>query len=256
MKLEEEGERLVDVKVCSESDHVLIAAKSGKCVRFPVDNVRVFKSRASTGVRAIKLADGDVVMSMSILKGTQFSMEERVAYLKLAAEKRRATDAEADAAATMAVAAEEDVAEVTLSEDRAKQLEEGEELILTLTDRGYGKRSSAYEYRVTNRGGSGIVNIITNDRNGQVVMSFPVCADDQIMLMTDKGKMIRTNVRDIRIAGRNTQGVRVFNVDKDERVVSAVRIDGAQLAAAGADEEEGLEGDVAMMEAPDAPAAE
>ena len=253
MKLEDEGERLVDVKVCAESDHVLIAARSGKCVRFPVDNVRVFKSRASTGVRAIKLTDGDYVMSMSVLKGTQFSMEERVAYLKLAAEKRRASgDAEADATANVTSGQEEDVAEVTLSEDRFHQLEDGEELILTLTEKGYGKRSSAYEYRVTNRGGSGIVNIITNDRNGQVVMSFPVHQDDQIMLMTDKGKMIRTKVADIRIAGRNTQGVRVFNVDKDERVVSAVRIDGAQLAAAGADEDEVMEGDVASPEAPDA----
>ena len=256
MKLEEEGERLVDVKVCSENDHVLIAARSGKCVRFPVDNVRVFKSRASTGVRAMKLAEGDYVMSMSILKGTQFSMEERVAYLKLAAEKRRASgDVEAESV-NVSGGHDEELAEVTLTEERAKQLEEGEELILTLTDRGYGKRSSAYEYRVTNRGGSGIVNIITNERNGQVVMSFPVCPDDQIMLMTDKGKMIRTNVKDIRVAGRNTQGVRVFNVDKDERVVSAVRIDGAQLAAAGADEDEGVEGDVTMTEAPDAPAAE
>jgi DNA gyrase subunit A len=257
MKLEDEGERLVDVKVCAENDHVLIAAKSGKCVRFPVDNVRVFKSRASTGVRAMKLADGDCVMSMSILKGTQFSMEERVAYLKLAAEKRRASgDAEAEATVNVSGGHDEELAEVTLTEERARQLEEGEELILTLTEKGYGKRSSAYEYRVTNRGGSGIVNIITNERNGQVVMSFPVKCDDQIMLMTDKGKMIRTKVCDIRVAGRNTQGVRVFNVDKDERVVSAVCIDGAQLAAAGADEDEGMDGDVTMTEAPDAPAVE
>lgn len=251
MKLEDEGERLIGVRVCADTDHVLIAAKSGKCVRFPVDNVRVFKSRASTGVRAMKLASGDEVMSMSILKGTQFSMEERVAYLKLAAEKRRASgETEADATVNVSGGHDEELAEVTLTEDRARQLEEGEELILTLTEKGYGKRSSAYEYRVTNRGGSGIVNIITNDRNGQVVMSFPVNHDDQIMLMTDKGKMIRTKVADIRVAGRNTQGVRVFNVDKDERVVSAVRIDTSQIDM-GADEE-GMEGDVTSPEAPDA----
>ena len=229
MRLEEEGERLMDVKVCDETDHVLIAARSGKCVRFPVENVRVFKSRASTGVRAMKLVAGDSVVSMCILKGTQSSMEERAAYLKHAAGKRRQGDDESEAAPSIAEAGEDSIVEVTLSEERLQQLEAGEEFILTLTEKGYGKRSSAYEYRVTNRGGSGIVNIVANERNGNVVMSFPVNDADQIMLMTDQGKMIRTKVYDIRIAGRNTQGVRVFNVDKDERVVSAVRIDTSQI---------------------------
>ncbi len=235
MKLDD-GEQLVAVRHCSEDDHVMIAARSGKCIRFPVDVVRVFKSRASTGVRAIKLAKDDEVVAMSILHGSDATVEERVAYLKEAAVRRRsADDDEADATVNVSGGKDDEVEDIALSEEAFDKLEEKEQFILALTENGYGKRSSSYEYRTTNRGGSGIVNIVTNKRNGQVVSSFPVEPDDQIMLMTNTAKIIRCPVKDIRIAGRNTQGVTIFSIAKGEKVVSAVRIDGSMIG----DEEEG-----------------
>ncbi len=234
MKLDE-GEQLVAVRPCLETDHVLLAARSGKCIRFPVDVVRVFKSRASTGVRAMKLVDKDVVVSMSILHGSDATVEERVAYLKEAAIRRRAQDAEADATVNVSGGKDDEVAAITLSEERFNQLAAGEQFILTITENGYGKRSSSYEYRTTNRGGSGIVNIVASARNGQVVGSFPVESDDQIMLMTNSAKIIRCPVAGIRIAGRNTQGVTIFNIEKGEKVVSAVQIKGSMVADNGED---------------------
>ncbi len=234
MKLEEEGEELIAVQSCNEQDHVLIAARSGKCTRFPVDVVRVFKSRASTGVRAMKLGKGDRVVSMSILGGAEFTMEERVAYLRLAAAKRRAVEGEeADTTVNVSGGHDEEVEQVQLSEERIAQMEAAEQFILTVTENGYGKRSSSYEYRVTNRGGSGIVNIITSERNGNVIASLPISEKDQMMLIADSGKIIRIPVDGIRIAGRNTQGVTLFKVS-DEKVVSAVRVDESMV---GTDEE-------------------
>ena len=234
MKLDD-GDRIVGVRVCSEDQHVLLAAESGKCIRFPVSGVRVFKSRASTGVRGIKLAKDDKVVSMSILGGAEIDMEERDKYLRIAAARRRMQGEEEEGA--------DDDADVLamLPENRVDELEEQDQRILTITENGYGKRSSAYEYRITNRGGSGIVNIVTSERNGRVIASFPVEDDDQIMLMTDKGKVIRTFVQNIRIAGRNTQGVTIFRTAKDEKVVSATRID----AEHAEDEDEMLEESVA-----------
>jgi len=229
MKLDD-GEQLVAVRHCTESDHVLVAARSGKCIRFPVDVVRVFKSRASTGVRAMKLAKDDVVVSMSILHGSDASMEERVAYLKEAATRRRAQDAEADTTINVSGGKDDEVAAITLPEERFNEMAAQEDFILTITENGFGKRSSSYEYRTTNRGGSGIVNIVTSKRNGNVVGSFPVEPDDQIMLMTNTAKLIRCPVQGIRIAGRNTQGVTIFNIEKGEKVVSAVRVNGAMVA--------------------------
>jgi DNA gyrase subunit A len=217
MKLDE-GDRLIGVLSCTEQDHVLIAAKSGKCIRFPVDAIRVFKSRSSDGVRAIKLADGDEVVSMSILKGADATTEERAAYLKISKARRGDNETEGKDA-------DEEVAgDINLSPDRYNQLEAGEQFLLTITENGYGKRSSTYEYRVTNRGGSGITNIVTSERNGSVIASFPVEQSDQIMLMTDKAKLIRTDIASIRIAGRNTQGVTILKTADDERVTAAVRL--------------------------------
>ncbi|MBN8531453.1 MAG: DNA topoisomerase (ATP-hydrolyzing) subunit A, partial [Alphaproteobacteria bacterium] len=234
----DEGDKLVGVKTCAETDHVLLAAQSGKCVRFPVDAVRVFKSRTSDGVRGMKLAEDDRVISISILKGAEIDMSTREEYLKYAVAKRREAGEGGEKATT------------NLSDDQVKILAANEEYILTITENGYGKRSSAYEYRVTNRGGSGITNIETSERNGGVVASFPVEETDQIMLMTDKGTLIRTPVRDIRIAGRATQGVTILRAAEGEKVVSVARI-------GDTGEEEMLEGEDGA-EAPEAapPAAE
>ena len=245
----DENDRLIDVRPCHEHQHVLLAAKSGKCIRFPVEAVRVFKSRTSDGVRGMRLAEGDEVVSMSILAGNEISIEERAAYLKYAINKRRAHGEEVEAGAPEAD--EGSVASITLPQERLDELEKAEQFILTVTENGYGKRSSAYEYRITNRGGSGVVNIITSKRNGGVVQSFPVEEADQIMLMTDKAKLIRTPVHDIRIAGRNTQGVTVFKTASGETVISASHISGAMLG----DEDDALDeavAEVLTVETPEA----
>ncbi len=227
MKLDD-GEQLIGVAPCSQNDDVLIASASGKCIRFPVHLIRVFKSRASVGVRAIRLSEGDIVVSMSILiGGAGVSSEERSGYLKRANQLRRAGDEEVE------ITTEHDEDEVAvnidLSDARFNELASREQFIFTVTENGYGKRTSAYEYRVTGRGGSGIVNIVTSARNGKVVGSFPINHDDQLMLMTDAAKLIRCGVVDIRIAGRNTQGVTIFKIATDEKVVSAVRINASML---------------------------
>ncbi len=226
MKLDA-GEKLVNVRICQEDQHVLLAARSGKCIRFPVSAIRVFKSRSSTGVRGIKLAEGDEVVSMSILNGTSISIEERDAYLRNAPWKKRYAEYdekeyEDDNFTGKGLTTTNN--DAILSAQRIAELAEQEQFILTVTENGFGKRSSAYEYRTTNRGGSGITNIITSKRNGQVVASMPIEDGEQIMLITDSGKLIRCPVDDIRIAGRNTQGVTIFRTGEGEKVVSAIRI--------------------------------
>lgn len=218
----DEGDSLVGVRVCDDTQHVLLASKKGKCVRFPVEGLRIIKSRTSNGVRGMKLGKDDEVVFLSILGGTTAPMEIRDDYLKLANAKRRAAGEEEGEAI--------DTSEINIPAETLQTLENEEQFILTITERGYGKRTSAYEYRATNRGGSGIVNISTSERNGGVVASFPIGEGDQIMLMTDQGKMIRTGVEDVRICGRSTQGVTIFKVDKGETVVSAVRIDASMVA--------------------------
>jgi DNA gyrase subunit A len=218
----DEGDKLVNVLPCTELDHVLLAAKSGKCIRFPVDAVRVFKSRTSDGVRGMRLADSDEVVSMTILRGIITTAEERAAYVKWANAKRR-DDSMSDES-VKEEQADDAVAEITLSPERIQEMEVAEEFILTVTENGYGKRTSAYEYRTTGRGGSGITNIVTSARNGSVVASLPVTSNEGIMLMTDKATVIRTSVTDVRIAGRNTQGVTILKTGKDEHVVSVVRV--------------------------------
>jgi len=217
----DESDRLVGVMTCKETDHALLAAKSGKSIRFPINDVRVFKSRTSDGVRGMRLVEGDEVVSMSILGGIATTVEERYAYVKMAAAKRRAAGGEAEEAP---IEKEEGVQEITLSPERFKEMDAAEQFILTVTENGYGKRSSAYEYRTVGRGGSGIVNIITSSRNGKVVASQPVNHKGEIMLMTDRGTVIRCPLDGIRIAGRNTQGVTILKTQPGEKVVSVVTL--------------------------------
>jgi DNA gyrase subunit A len=220
MKLDE-GDRIVDVAICTEDDDVLLTTSLGQCIRFCVTDVRVFKGRDSTGVRGISLAEGDRVISLAILRHVEATAEERAAYLKM----RRAIQGEA---AVEEAAAEPDAEETgavaALSQDRYAEMSALEQVVLTVTQNGNGKRTSAYEVRVTNRGGKGIVAMVVNDRNGPLVASFPVDHGDQIMLVTDGGQLIRCPVEGIRVAGRNTQGVIVFNTAEDEHVVSVEHI--------------------------------
>jgi len=199
-------DRIIGVELLTEDDDVLLATRNGKAIRFMSTDVREFQSRASMGVRGIRLINDDQVISMSILRRVGTTQEEREAYLKCPAWREKDT-------------------ECTLPQERYAELAEGEQFLLTVTENGYGKRSSTYEYRRTNRGGQGIINIVTSERNGGVVASYPVKPGEQLMLVTDQGKMIRTTVGDIRIAGRNTQGVTIFNVAENEKVVSVARID-------------------------------
>jgi DNA gyrase subunit A len=213
MKLEEEGERLIGVRPARDDQDVLLVTRAGKCIRFPVSDVRIFAGRNSTGVRGIRLADGDEVISLSMLRHVDYGLDERAAYLKFA-RQRRGGEAEPDADT------EEPTAAIKLSDERLNELAALEEFLLTVSANGFGKRSSAYEYRITNRGGQGIANMSITDRTGLVVASFPVGSADQIMLVTDRGQLIRCPVDDIRIAGRSTQGVVVFKMGEGERVVS------------------------------------
>jgi DNA gyrase subunit A len=223
MKLEEGwsgGEdAIVGVQICQPADNVLLTTALGICIRFPVDDVRVFAGRTSTGVRGMRLEDGDEVISMAILNGVDATTEEARAYLKHAAAMRRAagedSDEDADESAQPLTA---------LSTERIAALGAAEQFILTVTRNGFGKRSSSFEYRTSGRGGKGIIAIIVNNRNGRVCASFPVEQSDQIMLVTDGGQLIRTPIDGIRIAGRNTQGVTIFRTAEDEKVVSVERV--------------------------------
>jgi DNA gyrase subunit A len=217
MKLDE-GEAIADVAVCTDADDILLSTANGQCIRFPVGDVRVFKGRDSTGVRGIKLENDDKIISMAIIRHMEASSEERVAYLKLASAVRRGEEAEAE------TDDEGKVGAIELSQQRYAEMGAAEQFILTLTERGYGKRTSSFEYRITGRGGKGIVAMQLAKKNGRVVASFPVEESDQIMLVTDAGKLIRTPVPGIRIAGRSTQGVIVFDTADDEKVVSVERI--------------------------------
>ena len=223
-------DRLIGVALCHESQDILLAARSGKAVRFEATAVREFQSRTSTGVRGMDLEEGDEVISLSVLRRVGTTTEEREAYLKSAAWKNDPQPLDG------------------LSDERFAHMAEAEQFILTITANGYGKRSSAYEYRRTNRGGKGIVNIDTSERNGHVVASFPVEPTEQLMLVTDQGKLIRMPVKDIRIAGRATQGVTLFKVNDAEHVVSAARI-------RESDDEDGDEGEADTAAEGEGPAA-
>jgi DNA gyrase subunit A len=219
MKLDE-GDSIVDVQICTDLDDVLLTTSLGQCIRFSVNEVRVFKGRDSTGVRGISLANEDKVISMAVLRHVDASAEERSAYLKM----RRAISGETQADESEVADGEISVETAALPQERYAELSALEQVILTISVNGYGKRTSAYEVRVTGRGGKGIVAMVVNDRNGRLVASFPVEHSDQIMLVTDGGQLIRCPVDGIRIAGRGTQGVTIFDTAADEKVVSVERI--------------------------------
>ncbi len=220
MKLETGGDRLIGVATCDDKNDVLLSTRHGKCIRFEVSDVRVFAGRSSMGVRGIKLAEGDEVISMSVLRHVDFDTESRDAYLKASKKLRGGDEAEE------APADGEEAATTTkvLSEEEFKRFASAEEFVLTATRNGFGKRTSAYEYRITNRGGSGIVSIATSKRNGEVAASFPVGDKDQVMMITDAGRLIRIPVGDVRIAGRSTQGVTLFSTGEEERVTSVAHL--------------------------------
>jgi DNA gyrase subunit A len=221
MKLDE-GDRLIGVQTCEDTDHILLATAGAKSIRFEISDVRVFSGRNSTGVRGIRLADGDEVISMSILGHAEFSVAERIAYLK----RSRAELADPDEASSGHDASDEvSEEEVELTDERYAELAAQEQFILTVTANGFGKRTSAYEYRITKRGGQGVVNIVLADvpDNG-VVASFPVEDDTQLVMMTNGGQLIRTGVDEVRIAGRSTRGVTLFRVGDDERVVTVTHL--------------------------------
>jgi len=219
IRFEDEEDRLVGAMVAREDQDVLLAARSGKCIRFSLGDIRVFKGRTSTGVRGMRLAKGDYVIALSVLEGQSATSDERQAYLKVAPWK---SHAEEDAAEETDGGAGD--SETVLGPERIEDMAAAEQFILAVTVNGFGKRSSSYAYRTTGRGGSGIANIATSERNGPVVYSGPVADSDQLMLLTDKGQIIRIRAGDIRIAGRHTQGVILFRVDEDEQVVSVAPV--------------------------------
>ena len=210
--------KIVGVKICTENDDVLLSTKEGKCIRTPVSKLRTTKSRSSIGVRGIKLAENDSIISLSILSHLDVTSAEAKAYLKMnKATKEDNDDNDEDS--------REEIEDIKLSEDRFQEMKAYEQFVLTVTENGFGKRTSSYQFRVTNRGGSGIMCINTSSRNGNVLASFPVGHDDDIMLITKSGQLIRCPVIDIRVAGRNTQGVSIFKTSDSEKVVSASRVE-------------------------------
>ena len=186
MKLSE-NDKIVAVKICREDQDILLSTKFGKCIRFMSKKLRLFKGRSSKGIRGMQLADGDEIISLSILDNTKLDKKS-----------------------------------VKNDEKIKKGLEK---YILSISENGYGKRSSYFDYRVTNRGGKGIIGIINSSRNGNISSSLVVGEDDEIILSTDKGSIMRCAVKEIRIAGRNTQGVRIKKLNGEEKVVSVIKID-------------------------------
>ena len=223
MKLEA-GDGIIGVATCTDADDFLLTTRGGKAIRFPVGDVRVFKGRDSTGVRGIKLGKDDEVVSLSLLYHSDATSAEARAYLKQASAARRAESGEAEAPVEAEDDAEDGIEEATLTSERYAALGAREQFVLTLSQTGFGKRSSSYEYRVTGRGGSGIVAIGMGKKNSAVIASFPVEESDDLMMISDGGQTIRVAVSGISIQGRAAQGVTVFRVDEGERVVSVERI--------------------------------
>ena len=219
-------DRLIAVATCTANDDVLLASRLGKAIRFPVEDVRLFSGRSSVGVRGIKLGEGDSVISMTILRHEEVAPETRDAYLRLAGKRRRQMGAESEvaAAATVAEPDAEGEAAGAISEEDFEALAKREEFLLSITEKGFGVRSSAYDYRITGRGGQGIENMDLARRGDAIVAVFPVHHRDQVMLVSNAGTVIRLPVNDIRIARRRTQGVVVFKPGEGERVVSAARL--------------------------------
>jgi len=196
MKLDED-DKIIGVKICREDQDIILSTELGKCIRFKSKKVRIFKGRSSKGIKGMVLANNDKIISLSVLDSTDITTKK---IEKLS--KNGSTDLDKK------------------SEIKAKQ-----KYVLSITKNGFGKRTSIYDYRVTNRGGKGIIGIVASSRNGNVAASFPVNEGDEVILSTDKGKVIRCAVKEIRIAGRNTQGVRIIKLSGEEKVVSAIKID-------------------------------
>jgi DNA gyrase subunit A len=225
MEFDDETQTIIDVALASVSDDVLLTTAYGQCIRFPVEDIRVFggggSTGTSTGVRGIALAAKDKVISMAILRHFDAESEERIAYLKM----KRAVSGEAENGDQPQVDDGEETGGIAnLSTERYAEMSAAEQTVLTLSENGYGKRTSSFEYRITNRGGKGITAMAVNGRNGPLIASFPVDDADQIMLVTDGGQLIRCPVNGIRVAGRSTQGVIVFDTHEAEKVVSVERI--------------------------------
>lgn len=227
MKFEDENDELIAVKPCAEDQDVFLTLRGGKCIRFPVPEVRVFQSRNSTGIRGIKVAKEDTLISMSIINHTDTDSDTRAAYLKQSKALRRVEGEELEG---------EEVLETTktLTEEEFNSLSEKEQFILTVTETGFGKRTSSYEYRITHRGGSGIGNIKISSKTKAVSASFPILDTDNLLIVTDGGKMIRLGVNKIRVAGRQTMGVTLLKTAENEKVVSTAII-------AESDEEDEIE---------------
>jgi len=233
MKLED-GDHMVGVALCTAEDDVLLTTALGRAIRFKADDVRVFKGRDSTGVRGVRLQGDDAVISMAVLGRVDATPDERAAYVKHANAMRRATDGEDDAAVVEADDEAEATGDAALSVERIAELGAAEQFILTVTETGFGKRSSAYEYRRTGRGGQGLTAHGLGGRAGtRLAAAFPVEETDDLLLVTSNGQMIRTRVSQVRIVGRSSQGVTIFRTAEGERVVSVER-----LAETGGDEPE------------------
>ncbi|EJC79284.1 DNA gyrase, A subunit [Rhizobium leguminosarum bv. trifolii WSM2297] len=252
MKLEEEGDEILSVETCTEHDDVLLTTALGQCIRFSVDDVRVFAGRNSIGVRGISLAGGDRIISMTIVRHVDAQPWERAAYLKRAANDRRLTTGEAE---EIALVGEEVTEGGQLSDERYEELKALEQFVLTVSEKGFGKRSSSYDFRISGRGGKGIRATDTSKTSeiGELVAAFPVDDGDQIMLVSDGGQLIRVPVGGIRIASRATKGVTIFSTHKDEKVVSVERIsepeeeeteEAVELAEGAAPTDEGAAGEV------------
>jgi DNA gyrase subunit A len=228
MKLDE-GDAIIGVGVCNaQVNDILLTTALGRCIRFATEEVRVFAGRDSTGVRGIRLAEGDSVISMAILRSVDATPAERAAYVKHANAMRRAVNGEGEEVEDLAAPDEDEVAgdEAALSGDRIAELGAAEEFILTVSTEGYGKRTSAYEFRRTGRGGQGLLaqDLTKKGKGGRLAASFPVEEFDQILLVTDQGQLIRTPVSQVRVISRNTSGVTIFRTSASEHVVSVERL--------------------------------
>jgi len=218
MKLQGNDE-IKTVETCTDDDDMLITTSKGQCIRFKVTDIRLFVGRSSTGVRGIRLGKDDKVISSTIIKSMDVSTEERAAYIKMSRAVRGETEHD-----NIQDEISDDVIPAVISDEKYAEMGASEQFILSISTNGFGKRTSAFEYRVTGRGGKGIIAMVVNERNGNLADSFPVDTSNQIILVTNKGKLIRCPVDDIRIASRSTQGVKIFDIDEDEQVVSVERL--------------------------------
>ncbi len=246
MKLEEEGDEILSVETCTERDDVLMTTALGQCIRFSVSDVRVFAGRNSIGVRGISLASGDRIISMTIVRHVDAEPWERAAYLKRSVAERRSTTGEDE---EIALVGEEVTEEGQLSDERYEELKALEQFVLTVSEKGFGKRSSSYDFRISGRGGKGIRATDTSKTGeiGELVAAFPVEDGDQIMLVSDGGQLIRVPVGGIRVASRATKGVTIFSTAKDEKVVSVERISEPESDDDPVAEDEAVAGEAAEV---------